>query len=423
VRGSFPRTSAADLSWVLNAYSIVYAGMLIPAGGLADSLGPRRIFLLGVALFLVASAACGLAGSVAVLIVARAFQALGAALLTPASLSIILGAFARDRRPMAVGLWGAVGGLSAAIGPSLGSFVVESAGWSWAFYLNLPVGATSLWFAITRLHRDPTPVSRTHVDGIGMLLLIVGVGAIALCIVQSGSEHWTAAELTGTAALGVLCLAGFVAWARRARQPLFDLALFGDSTYAFTNLATLAFGAVFSMMFFGYFFYLTGVWHYGLTRAGLAISPGPLLVMPVAILTARFAARIGYRPFLVGGGLLHACGTLWFWTTAGNEPAYVSRWLPGVIMSGVGVGLVLPSLSAAAVSRLPAGQFAVGSAVNQSIRQVGSVLGVAVIVMLVGGANATHADFTRPYAIQVALALLTAVLCLPVRTRRQLLPA
>jgi EmrB/QacA subfamily drug resistance transporter len=417
VRAGFPGTSAADMSWVLNAYTVVYAAMLIPAGGLADTHGRKKIFLLGVTIFLAASAACGLAGNVGWLIGARVVQAIGAALLTPASLSIVLDAFPQSKRAIAVSLWGAVGGLAAAIGPSLGSFVVDAVGWPWAFYLNLPLGAISLWRGAALLKEAKKPDSRRRVDGVGMGLLIVGVGAIALAIVQSESPHWSRSELGVVAAVGAIALIGFVMWARVAAAPLVDLRLFKHRTYTFVNLATLAFGAAFSMMFFAFFFYMTEVWHYTLPQAGLAITPGPLLVIPFAILSGRLAAKIGHRPFLVGGGLIYAGSGLWFLLVPGAQAAYASHWLPGLVMSGIGVGLVLPSLSAAAVNRLPADQYAVGSAVNQATRQIGSVMGVAITVLLIGHAGLTHASFVPLYLAHVILALLTAALCLAVNTR------
>ncbi len=185
------------------------------------------------------------------------------------------------------------------------------------------------------------------------------------------------------------------------------------------NLATLAFGMAFSMMFFAFFFYMTEVWHYTLPQAGLAITPGPLLVIPFAILSGRLATRLGHRPFLVGGGLIYASSGLWFLLMPGAQPAYLTLWLPGLILAGIGVGLVLPSLSAAAVNRLPADQYAVGSAVNQATRQIGSVMGVAITVLLLGHSGLTHASFVPLYVCHVTLALLTALLCLPVNTKPQ----
>lgn len=417
LRAAFASASAADLSWVLNAYTVVYAATLIPAGGLADAHGRKRVFMVGVTLFLAASAACGLSGNVATLIVARALQAVGAALLTPASLSIVLAAFPASRRAMAVSSWGAVGGLAAAMGPSLGTFVVAKFGWPWAFFLNLPIGAISLWRGALLLQESARHATRRRIDVVGMVLMIVAVGAIALAIVQSQSPHWSRSEIAVAAGTGAVALVAFVLWSRTASAPLIEPALFEHRTYRYVNAATLVFGIAFAMMFFGFFFFMNGIWHYSLPRAGVAIAPGPLTVIPIAVITGRLAGRFGHRPFLVGGALVYACASLWFLTMPGTTPAYATHWLPGLFLSGIGVGMVLPSLSGAAVARLPASHYAVGSAVNQATRQIGAVLGVAVTVMLLGHAALRLADFHVFYGTHIALALLTAALCLPVQTR------
>lgn len=423
LRAGFPGASAAELSWVLNAYTVVYAAMLIPAGGLADTHGRKRVFLFGVTLFIAASAACGLAGSVGWLIAARVLQAVGAALLTPASLSIVLAAFPQHKRALTVSLWGAVGGFAAAVGPSLGAFVVESVGWPWAFFINLPIGALSLWRGAALLADSPRSALRRRIDVVGMALLIVAVGAIALAIVELESPAWTRTQLAVVAATGVIALVAFVVWAGRVREPLVDLDLFRHRTYSAVNAATLSFGIAFAMMFFAFFFYMTQIWHYSQTLAGLAIVPGPLTVIPVAIVTGRLAGRHGHRPFLVGGALLYACAGLWFMRVPGLQPAYLTQWLPGLLMSGASVGLVLPSLSGAAVSKLPAQHYAVGSAVNQATRQIGAVIGVALTVLLLGHAGVQRGDFDAVYGAHVALALLTAALCLFVNTRPAARPA
>ena len=417
LRAGFPQATAADMSWVLNAYTVLYAAMLIPAGGLADTHGRKKVFMIGVTLFIAASAACGLAGSVGWLIAARALQAIGAALLTPASLALVLSAFPQNKRTVVVSLWGAVGGLAAAIGPSFGAFVVESVGWQWAFFINVPLGALSLWRGATLLREEKREGARKRLDLVGMALVVVGVGALALAIVQSDAPHWQRSELLMAAATGAVALIAFVLWARTSADPLVDLKLFNNRTYTYVNLATLSFGIAFAMMFFGFFFYMTQIWHYSLPRAGLAITPGPLLVVITAVISGRIAARIGHRPFLVGGALLYAASGAWFLLVPGLTPDYLHHWLPGVVMSGIGVGLVLPSLSGAAVNKLPAEQYGVGSAVNQATRQIGSVLGVAITVLLLGHAGLQRGDFTLLYGLHVGLALLTAVLCLPVDTR------
>jgi EmrB/QacA subfamily drug resistance transporter len=417
LRLSFDDTSVAKLSWVLNAYTVVYAAMLIPAGGLADAHGRKRVFRLGVAVFVLASAACGLSPTVDWLIAARVLQAIGAALLTPASMSIVLAAFPAERRAVVVSLWGAVGGLAAAVGPSLGSWVTAHAGWPWAFYINLPVGLWALWRSAARVEEAVKPTQRRRIDLVGLFLLMAAVGAVALAIVESGSTTWRTGQIAAVAGGGILAGIAFVQWARVHPTPLVDLALFSHRTYRFVNAATLTFGTAFSMMFLGFFFFMTGVWHYSLPQAGLAVTPGPLLVMPTAIVTGRLAARLGHRPFLVGGSLLYACSSLWFLWVPGTQPDYLHAWLPGLLMSGISVGLVLPSLSGAAVSHLPAAHYAVGAAVNQATRQIGGVLGVAVTVGLLGHSGLVHADFKALYGLHAALALITALLCWPVSTR------
>jgi MFS family permease len=244
-----------------------------------------------------------------------------------------------------------------------------------------------------------------------------------MALTQADSPRWSRLELASTAAAGGIGLAAFVAWARIARAPLVDLALFRNRTYSAVNMATLTFGIAFAMMFFAFYAFMTGVWHYSLPLAGLAITPGPLLVIPTAIITGRIAGRIGHRPVLVAGSMIYGLSGLWFLTVPGPEPAYIASWLPGLMLSGIGVGMVLPSLSGAAVARLPAAHYAVGSAVNQATRQIGSVLGVAITVLLVGHAGVMKADFNPLYGLHIGLALMTGLLCLVVNTRPAPKPA
>jgi MFS family permease len=247
---------------------------------------------------------------------------------------------------------------------------------------------------------------------------MVSVGAVAFGIVQIESLGWHSPIVQGAVAGGVATLGVFLVWARRVAHPAVDLTLFDDRTYRFVNLATFVFGAAFALMFFGYFFFLTQVWNYSLPQAGLSVAPGPLLVVPVAMLAGRLAVRIGHRPLLVAGSLLYAAGGLWLHQRTSAEPDYLGTWLPGLALTGTAVGMVLPSLGAAAVARLTPARFGIGSAVNQAVRQVGGVLGVAATVALVGHAAPQLSDFHSLYLTHVALALITALLCLGVDTRR-----
>jgi len=416
IRAAFPASTVADLSWVLNAYTVVYAALLVPAGRLVDAHGRKRVFQIGLMLFLAASAACGAASHIGMLIGARALQAVGAALLTPSSLALVLGAFPAERRAIVVSLWGAVGGLAAALGPSVGAAVVDALGWQWAFFLNLPFGLLAWWQGQRRLTEWRSAAGAVPVDGVGIALLIVGVGALAFGIVQADALGWRSPLVLGSGATGLALLLIFIAWARSTPHPAVDLSLFAERTYRHVNLATLSFGVAFSMMFLGFFF-LMQTWQYSLPRAGLAVSPGPLLVVPVAMVAGRIAARVGHRPMLVAGSLLYAAGGLWFYLRAGPAPDYLGTMLPGLVLTGTSVGMVLPSLSGAAVARLAAASFGVGSAVNQAVRQIGSVLGVAVTVALAGHAHPHMTDFRWLYATHIALSLLTALLCLRVDTR------
>lgn len=412
----FPQSTAADLSWVLNAYTVVYAALLVPAGRLSDALGRKRMFQLGLLLFLAASAACGSAPTVVILVGARVLQAVGAALLTPASLALVLGAFPADRRAVVVSLWGAVGGLAAALGPSVGAAIVDALGWPWAFFLNLPLGLIAWWRGRSRLTEWRNGRGGASIDGVGIRLLIASVGALAYGIVQADALGWRSQIVVGTVTVGLLLLALFVAWARRRPNAAVDLSLFDDRTYRYVNLAALTFGIAFSMMFFAMFFFLMQVWHYTLPQAGLAVSPGPALVVPVAMVAGRIAARVGHRPLLVIGSLLYGAGGLWLYTHVARTPDYVGIWLPGLLMTGTAVGMVLPSLGGAAVARLAPARFGVGAAVNQAVRQMGSVLGVAATVALVGHASPQIADFRMLYLTHMALALVTALLCLRIDT-------
>ncbi|UEP51704.1 MFS transporter [Burkholderia ambifaria] len=424
LRLAFPDAHPASLSWVLNAYTLVFAALLVPAGRLADLRGRKRTFLLGLAMFLAGSLGCGIATRVEMLWAMRAVQGAGAALLLPASLSILLAAFPVNKRAIAVSLWGAVSGVAGALGPSLGSFLVDRFGWPSAFFLNLPLGAIALWRGWRILDESRDPERGAPLDLVGVVLLILGVGAIAFGLVQSEAVGWTSPAVALAIAGGLVMLAAFVAWARTARAPAIDLSLFQDRTYCYINLASLCFAIGFAMMFFQTFLFTTGVWSYSLTRAGLAGSPGPLLVVPTAIVCGRFAARAGHRLLLVTGSLISTAASVWFALVPGVTPDYVHAWLPGALLTGLGVGMVMPALSAAAVAHLPPARFGVGSAVNQAIRQMGSVFGVALTVAITGNAIGHLAEFRTLCYLQIALGLATAILCAPVDTRpRALAPA
>ena len=419
IRASFVGASAAELSWVLNAYTIVYAALLVPAGQLADLYGRKRLFLIGVALFTCASVLCGFATNSRALIGFRVLQAVGGAFLTPASLALILAAFPVQKRAIAVSLWGAVAALAAAVGPSVGAAIVDAFGWQWAFFINLPVGVLTLALSAMKLKESKSAETGALPDIPGAFMLILGVGGLAFGVVKSTDWGWVSPWTLGAILAGVSFLAGFVAWAGRVEMPALDLSLFRDANYRFANIATFVFSVTFAAMFFGSFFFLTRVWNYSLPTAGLAVTPSPLMVIPVAVFAGRFAARMGHRPLLTTGGILFALGAAWFYLTIGPTPNFLSDWLPGLLMGGAAVGLIIPSLTGAAVFGLSAQRFGIGSAVNLSIRQMGAVFGVALVIVLLGNASGpgAMAVFKIYFTVLIIGGLATAILSLPIDTR------
>src|SRR5262249_51962153 len=285
IRLSFASVSTAELSWILNAYTIVFGALLVPSGRLADQFGRKKMFLWGVAIFTLASALCGVAPNAGALIAARALQAVGAAMVMPTSLALVLAAFPVEMRAIAVTLWGAVGGLAAALGPSAGAFLIQSLGWRSAFYINLPIGllASVLGRRLLRESRDIT--ARALPDFVGVVLLMAAVGLVTLGIVASETWGWLDLHTVGFVAAGLLLSLVFIRRSLRVVSPALDLTLFADTNYRFANLATFLFGIAFFAMFLGNVLFLTQIWHYSTFKAGLAILPAPLTVIPISLLS------------------------------------------------------------------------------------------------------------------------------------------
>src|SRR5262245_42181848 len=266
IERSFSTVSSAELSWVLNGYTIVYGALLVPAGRFADRVGRKRVFLAGAALFTSASMLCGVAGAPAWLIAARVVQAVGGAMLTPTSLALTLAAFSRERRSMAVALWGAVGALAVVAGPPLGSLVVQVAGWPGIFFLNLPIGLAALLIgrAIIPESRDET--SGALPDPLGIVLLIGGAALLAFSVIESAAWGWGNPWLVSALLGGALILVGFVVRSLRVVSPALDLTLFRDRTFSLANAGVFVYSIGFTAMFFGSISFLTRMWGYTLPQ-------------------------------------------------------------------------------------------------------------------------------------------------------------
>src|SRR3954452_4703092 len=277
IREEFPETSLAGLSWVLNAYNIVFAALLVPAGRLADLVGRRRVFFWGLALFVLASALCGLALSVWMLVAARVLQAAGAALLVPTSLGLLLPEFPLERRASATALWGAVGGVAAATGPSLGGLLIQWSDWRAGFYVNLVLGAVA-WLPARRLLRETRDPDRGAVpDALGIALLAGGVGLLSLAIVEAPSWGWGSAQVVLSLAAAAVALGAFVWRSSVVAHPVLELALFRVRSFAASCAGVFMFSLGFYAVLLANILFLTGVWGSSTLEAGVAVTPGPLI--------------------------------------------------------------------------------------------------------------------------------------------------
>jgi NTE family protein len=384
IRRTFEGTAISQLSWVFNAYNVVFAAFLVAAGRLADLLGHRRLFIWGIGIFTAASALCGLAPSVGTLIAARALQALGAAILVPASLALVLSAFDASRRTHAVGLWGAAAALAAGLGPPLGGAIVELESWRSAFLINVPVGIGAIWLARRSLVESRAPGRRTMPDLRGSALLAGGVAALTLAIVEGETWGWTSPGVIAAAAVGVVLLAVVVRRVGTHPSPVVDPGLLRVRAFGVANVLTLLAGLGFYAYLLNHILFLTSLWDYTVLEAGLAVAPGALVAAITAGTFGRIADRYDPRLVIVPGAAIWAGAYLWYVEVVGPQPAFLVEWLPGQVLSGIGVGMTLPVLGAAAVAAVPGGRFAMASSVVSSTRQLGGVLGIALLVVIVG---------------------------------------
>ena len=376
-------TSLGSLSWVLNAYTIVFAAVLVPAGRWADRVGRRRIFVAGLAVFGAGSLLCGLAPGVAALIAARVIQAIGAGLMVPASLSLLLAAVPAPARARAIGTWSALGALGAALGPVIGGALVQLR-WRWVFWINLPVALVTILLARRVVPESKDDHAAGRPDLVGAALLAAAVGLIALALVKAPDWGWGSARFIGLLLASLACGAGMVARSRRHHSPVIELGLLRSRTFSGTFAASILYYAAFGAFVLNAVEFLTGVWHYSAVQAGLAIAPGPLMVLPFArVVAPRLAARLGGpgRVAVIGCAVNAGAQLLWL-AQIQVEPAYLTHLLPAQLLGGAGVGLAIPSLLGAGSASLPPAHFGTGSGILNMARQVGTVLGVASLVAI-----------------------------------------
>jgi EmrB/QacA subfamily drug resistance transporter len=388
----FGVSSLADLSWVLNGYAIVFAAMLVPAGRLADRYGIKLVFLLGLATFVLGSLGCALSDDLWLLVGLRCLQAVGAAALVPTSLGLLLTAMPAERVHASIQIWSVTTALGAAAGPALGGLLVQ-ASWRWIFVINIPVGLialalTIIWAPSTR-HSAETRIP----DVLGGGLVIVGIGALSLALVEGPTWDWSSGRTLGSFAIAVVAIVLFILRSARATVPVIDLSLFRNWTFRWASAAILVLGVGFGMQLLGLVLWFQEGWGWSPIRTGLAVAPGPAMVMVTAIGLRPFTSKLPIGLVVGAGILLRAVGGALIALSLTTHDNYASEALPGWLIVGIGVGLSMPTLVAAATSGLAPHQSSTGSAVVQMGQQIGFVLGVSILVIVLGSSTGSASDF------------------------------
>jgi EmrB/QacA subfamily drug resistance transporter len=407
---NFSDANLGKLSWILNGYAIVYAALLVFCGRLAERYRRNNSFLLGVAIFTAASAACSAANSVETLVAFRLLQAAGAALLTPTSLGLILASFPPDRRGGAVRIWAAVGGFAAALGPLVGGLLV-SVSWRWIFLVNVPIGLLALivgWYKLPEVRGHDVP--RPYLWAAG--LITAGIGALTFGIVKLNDWGWGSPGIVLSFAAAAVLLALFVAHCVQSANPFIDPALFRIRNFTGASLTMAPFSIAFGGYLLSIVLWEQGAWNWSAMEIGLAIAPGPFLVPVTSLLLAgRLIGRLGAAMVVASGLVIFAAGVALWAILAGPNPD-LSFAILSMIPTGIGVGLTLPTLMGAGTSALPASSFATGSGAINMIRQTGLAVGVAIFVATVGftGSPEAHlAAFHRAWWMMTAITALGLV--------------
>ena len=389
--------SVSELEWVVNAYALTFGVLLLTGGKLADLLGRRAVFMAGLVIFTGASLWCGLAGGAASLIAARTVQGVGAALMNPATLSIITATFPPRQRGTAIGIWAGVSALALAIGPLVGGLLTERISWSWIFFVNVPVGVLGLVAA--RVFVDETKdTSRVQrLDLPGLVSSAIGLFALTYGLIETNTHAWGSTRVVVLFAIAAAALTAFVFIELRGRVPMLDLSLFRNPTFSGANTVMGLVGlAMFGIFFFNSLF-LQNVLGYSAIKTGATFLPMTVLIILVAPMAGRISDRIGPR-WLMGAGLTLLTGSLLLFRTLDAQSTFWNI-LPGLLAGGLGMAITMAPTTAAAMSSVPVDKAGVGSAVINSMRQVGGSLGIALMGTLVA-TTVTVAPGSPAYATQ-----------------------
>jgi len=373
--------SIASLEWIVTAYALTFAALLITGGKLADLYGRRRLFMIGIAVFTLSSLACGLAPSAGFLIGARAVQGIGAALMSPATLSIIMATFPPKERGQAIGIWAGVSALALAIGPLVGGLIVDNINWNWIFFVNVPVGALGIAASLFFITESRDTAREQSIDLPGLATSGLGLFSLSYALIEGNQHGWASPEIIGLFVAAVVLLAGFVLVEKHQRLPMLDLSLFRNGTFLGANVVAL----LVSLGMFGVFFfvslYVQNILGYSPTKAGAIFLPMTLLIILVAPLAGRASDRVGSR-WLMAVGMTILGVSLLLYQRVGVHSDFWTL-LPSLLLGGIGMALTMSPMTAAAMSSVPVDKAGVGSGVLNSFRQLGGSLGIALMGAIV----------------------------------------
>ena len=368
--------SFTDLQWVIDAYALALAAFLLTGGSVADLIGRRRVFVIGMAIFTAASLLCGLSGSPLMLNLARGLQGVGGALMFATALALLAVAFQGPERGTALGLWGATTGAAVAIGPLVGGVLTQVLGWEAIFFVNVPIGIVTIAMTLARVEESRNPTG-AGIDWIGLVTFSTGLFCLVLALIRGNAEGWGSTVILGLFGAAAVLLVAFVVAEARQREPMFDLALFRNPSFDGASIAAFVLSAAMFAMFLYLTLFVQNALGYSALQAGLRFLPVTLLSFAVAPLSGKFAGRFGVRWFIGGGLALIGAGLL-LMRGVGPDDDW-SALLPGFILCGVGIGLVNPALATAAIGVVEPRRSGMASGINSTFRQVGIATGTAAL--------------------------------------------
>jgi EmrB/QacA subfamily drug resistance transporter len=414
--------SVGQLEWTVNAYNLSFAVLLITGAALGDRYGRRNLYAAGLGLFTLASAAGALAPDVGVLIAARAVQGAGAALILPLGLALLSAAFPAEKRGAAIGIFSAITGIAVALGPLVGGAVVQGIDWQWIFWVNVPIGLAAIPLVLGKMQESHGP--DTGLDLRGLALVSLGALAMVWGLVRGNQAGWSSPEVVGALVAGVVLTAAFIAWERRAREPMLSLELFRSRAFSAGNAAIfLTFASLFGAVFFFAQLLQTGL-GYDPLETGLRLLPWTATFITVAPVAGALADKIGERPLMVTGLSLQAVGMAWVALIAGPGMAYTQLLAP-FIVAGVGVSMAIPAAQNSVVTSVPDEALGKAAGANSMMRELGGVFGIAIAVAVfaAAGSYASPAAFVDGFApaigVGAGLSAIGAVAGLALPGRRQ----